>query len=338
MRLDAYLSDRAGNGPSGENLEYDPAFTALILAAQPGEERQAGNEIIAAEEPDFRQVTERALAVLERSHDLRAAVMLGYAQLRLNGLEGLAGAVAYVRHCLENHWDTCHPQLDAEDDNDPTMRINAVLGLAEPARMLRALRLAPLTHSASFGRFCLRDIAVADGELAAPEDMTTVPDAAAIRAAFKDTRPDVLRARLEAARSLLEDSTAINAVFDARTPGEGPDMDPLIRMAKKAVGRLAEAVGEPAEAATEASAGPPATESAAAAVPGSISSRRDIEDALDRIMAYYAANEPSSPLPIILARARRLVGADFMTIMTDLAPLGIENVKLVGGIAEEDQY
>jgi type VI secretion system protein ImpA len=37
----------------------------------------------------------------------------------------------------------------------------------------------------------------------------------------------------------------------------------------------------------------------------------------------------------VLQRAKRLVGADFMTIINDLAPLGADNVKVVGGIADE---
>ena len=46
--------------------------------------------------------------------------------------------------------------------------------------------------------------------------------------------------------------------------------------------------------------------------------------------------EPSSPLPILLKRAKRLVGADFMEIINDLAPSGVDNVKLIGGVTEEE--
>ena len=68
---------------------------------------------------------------------------------------------------------------------------------------------------------------------------------------------------------------------------------------------------------------------------GAIASPRDVEVALDRIIAYYAAYEPSSPLPILLQRAKRLVGADFIKIMKDIAPDGLNNVMLVGGISDE---
>jgi type VI secretion system protein ImpA len=60
-----------------------------------------------------------------------------------------------------------------------------------------------------------------------------------------------------------------------------------------------------------------------------------VEQAIDRIITYYRKSEPSSPVPLILTRAKRLVGADFMTIVTDLAPGGKDNVKLVGGVEDE---
>jgi type VI secretion system protein ImpA len=60
-----------------------------------------------------------------------------------------------------------------------------------------------------------------------------------------------------------------------------------------------------------------------------------VRNALDKIIAYYSQNEPSSPVPILLVRAKKLVGADFVSIMKDMAPNGLENVRLVGGIESD---
>ncbi len=335
MHLDDYWTERSIAGPSGENLEYDPSYVALFLAAQPKEERQAGKEIIAGEDPNFKDVTEKALAVLERSHDLRVAMVLARAQLSLAGFEGLVGPVAYMRTCLETFWDSCHPILDPDDDNDPTMRINAVAGLAG-ADMLRRLRLAAITDSPTFGRMNLRDVAIVDGEMPVPEGMTNAPDRAKLSAAFMDTKPDVLKARLAAVRQLITETGALAAVFAERTPGgDGPDLDPLLRLLKRAAKVLAEAIGEPeVDTMSDVQAEPGQVATAAAApvsVPGAINSPVDVRMALDRIIEYYAKSEPSSPLPLLLQRARRLVGADFMTIMKDIAPSGIDNVKTISG-------
>lgn len=329
------LSAFSDDAPSGENLEYEQIFTDLTLAARPEDERQMGDEIIAGTEPEPKPLVECAKAVLEQSHDLRAAVLYGYGQMRLTGFAGLAEATGYLRGALEQFWDTCHPQLDADDDDDPTMRVNAVTGLVDGATILRNARLTPLTKSASFGRLSLRDIAIADGETAVPEGMDNPPTAQTVSAAFQDTPPEALTEVLEALRAIDGDLAAIDAVFDTHLPGRGPTLDPLRVVVKKALTHVAGAIGVPEEeeapeAAADSGAAPAAP--APSAAPGVISSRADVEKTLERIMDYYAKNEPSSPLPLLLARARRLVGADFMTIMNDIAPAGAENARLIGGL------
>lgn len=198
--------------------------------------------------------------------------------------------------------------------------------------------MAPLTGSANFGRFSLRDIAIAEGEVEAPPDMKAPPERAAIAAAFQDTPRATLEALLAGARGAYGDVLAINGIFDRRLPGRGPALDPLIRLLKRAVDRLGAVVGETQVAREETVAeNAIAAEDAAPApsprgMPGEIGTRQDVECAIDRILAYYSTHEPSSPVPILLARAKRLVGADFMTIVKDLAPGGADSVKLLGGL------
>ncbi|AOD13666.1 hypothetical protein BER93_01620 [Xanthomonas fragariae] len=53
------------------------------------------------------------------------------------------------------------------------------------------------------------------------------------------------------------------------------------------------------------------------------------------IWAYYARNVPSSPVPMLLRRAQRLVGCDFLALMKELAPGGIDELQRVTGPLEE---
>ena len=342
--MDAFLSPRSETEPSGPNLEYEPVFTALMLAAQPGEERQMGDQVLAAQEPDWRDVITKAEAVLARSHDLRAATILAQAATRTGGFEGLAPVLAYVRGCLEQHWDTCHPQLDPDDDDDPTMRINAVLTLTDQAGLVRALRLAPMTDSATFGRLTLRDLAVAEGEIEQPADMPHKPDAASVAAAFKDSPRERLRARSVALSSIAADLAAIDRVFDDRTPGRGPDLGQLARLTRKALTRINAALGEDAPAASPVETGqgmadgpaPGPRDAPAPGFSGPIASPAQVRTALEAIIGYYDTYEPSSPLPILLRRAHRLVGADFLTILKDLAPDSVDDLRKLGGLADDD--
>lgn len=337
------LKSHGDDAPSGENLEYDPDFIAMELAGQPEEERQAGAEIVAGSDPDYKDLASKARVILERSHDIRAAVYLADCEVRLRGLVGFAEVTAYIRGCLEEYWDTCHPQLDEEDDNDPMMRINAVSGLGGRSTVVRSLRSAAyLTNSRVMGRVTIRDIDILNGEAEAAED-ETVKSSSEIDAAFTDTADEELEAFYTAAKSALDDVNAIDAVFLEKTPGYGPSLDDLQQLLNKIVKTLAkyvqsdDAVDESVDAAGD---GPVAGAQPAArsgGVPGVIETRADVTAALDRIMDYYARHEPSSPLPILLKRAKRLVGAEFMEIIKDLAPEGAANVRLVGGVSEEEE-
>jgi|TARA_B110000211_G_C14044229_1_gene538182 type VI secretion system protein ImpA len=343
MDLAALLQSHGEDDPSGDDLEYDPAFTELEIAAQPGEERQVGDEILYAEDPDYKDIAAKAQDILERSHDLRAAVFMGEAQLRLNGYPGFAKVTSYISQCLETYWDTCHPQLDEDDDDDPTMRVNAILALADTDRILRGVRRAPLSKSKMFGALSLRDIAVAEGEETPGKDMTTIPESAQVAAAFQDTDEEELREISDAVSQSLADVIAISATFDDKTPGQGPDLDPLIKVLKKAASKLSNALGDPEvgeetddDAADEGSGGGAPVRGGGGGGGGGITSPTDVQNALDRIVAYYERYEPSSPLPLLLLRAKRLVNADFLTIVKDMAPHGIDNVNLIGGLGDED--
>ncbi len=342
------LQSKGDDSPSGENLEYDPLFTEMELAGQPGEETQIGDKITEAEDPDYRDLAKTSLAVLEKSHDLRAAIFLADAVLHTEGLTGFAEATTYIRGCLEQFWDTCHPELDEDDDNDPTMRINAIQGLSGqpdglggPSPVYRSVSRAPLTDSRSFGRLSLREIEIAEGMMTAPAGMENIPDTATVSAAFQDTDEAQLVELLEAAKTSEENIRAISAVFDEQTPGQGPELDGLIKLLMQVKRRLADYAGAEVEAddddATEetaASDGAPVVGGGRAV--GGINSPSDVSNALDRIVEYYRRNEPSSPIPIIIERAKRLVNADFLTIMQDMAPQGVDNVHLIGGIDDDD--
>ena len=121
-----------------------------------------------------------------------------------------------IRLQLEQRWETVHPQLDAEDDLDPTLRANALLRIAEPGRVLRVLRALPLAASARAGRVSWRDVAIAQGMIEAEPDAPKLTEAA-VRAAFNETSPDALALLRVAVAGAVQDAAAIPAVFDEHT-------------------------------------------------------------------------------------------------------------------------
>jgi type VI secretion system protein ImpA len=90
--------------------------------------------------------------------------------------------------------------------------------------------------------------------------------------------------------------------------------------------------GEPANIAGVAGA---VVDSPGPAITGTIRSRDDVVMLLDKISGYYERNEPSSPLPLLLQRCRRLAALSFVDIVKDLAPSALQQVELIAGIAKE---
>ena len=53
--------------------------------------------------------------------------------------------------------------------------------------------------------------------------------------------------------------------------------------------------------------------------------------ALDRICEFYARTGPSSPVPMLLQRARRLVDKSFLEVLRDLVPDGLNQAMIFQG-------
>lgn len=345
-----WLEPVAEDSPAGPNLEFDADFSALERAAQGKPEQQYGDTVIAGEEPDWKDVQTLAFALLERSRDLRVLGHLAVARLHLAGLPDYAEILSLVRQLLEIRWDEVHPQLDPEDDNDPTLRANALLQLAHPGLVLKSLRSLPLANSPRLGRYSWRDIALATGLV--PSETDDKPNEAVIRSAFQDSSAEQLAALRQVAETAAQEARGICNAFDARAgAGNGPDFDDLIKLLTQmaqfiqryAIMPDAEAPSaELADAATEAEPDMPAPAGVVhrpafvtAAALTEVNTRAEAMRLLDLVSQYYQRNEPSSPLPFLLDRARRLADKNFLDILRDMAPDGLQQAQNVVGSSDE---
>ena len=90
-------------------------------------------------------------------------------------------------------------------------------------------------------------------------------------------------------------------------------------------------LGHVQEEASGTEAAPPGVVAAKQPATGEISSRQDVVATLDRICDYYARHEPSSPLPLLLQRCKRLVTASFLEIIQDVIPEAMSQAEAIGG-------
>ena len=343
------LPDISDDEPAGPNLEFDAAFAEFERSAQGKPEQQYGSTVVPAEEPEWKDVVAAAWSLLERTYDLRVMAQLAVGRLQREGIAGYAETLGLIRQVLETRWSQVHPQLDPEDDNDPTLRANALLMVGEPVRVLRTLRTLPLARSARAGSVSWRDISIATGAIDVEEGGTKMTDSV-ISAAFRETDPAVLVTLREAVGSAIASSVAIGAAFDeAAGYGTGPDLSELTKllrdMQRMVISHMAtadepsSAVEEPEEGPAASAAGEPArprgTGGSNVASLGSITRREDAVRLLDLVIEYYERNEPSSPLPLLIARARRLADKGFLDLIKDLAPDGFGQAERIFGAPEE---
>ncbi|MFO1425040.1 MAG: type VI secretion system protein TssA [Candidatus Competibacteraceae bacterium] len=348
--IEELLSEIAAAAPCGEDLEYDPAFAEMEELAQETPERQYGDTIIPAEPPDWRGVRKTALALFERTRDLRVAVYLTRALLHVDGLAGFADGLALVDGLIERYWDTVYPQLDPEDDNDPTLRINTIVALCDPEATLRILRETPLVSSRVLGRFNLRDIQIAAGALTpvATDDQAELPTQAKIDGAFQEVGPENAQAVAAVVAEAMARAERIEArLTDQIGVTQAPDLSALTGVLKEIRQALAEQLqrqgsGLADEVSTAETTDTGLSEGGAVGgggqrlVVGEITSRDEVMRMLDKICEYFNRYEPSSPVPFLLKRARNLVTKDFMAILNDLAPGGTEQANLIFGIQSEN--
>jgi type VI secretion system protein ImpA len=340
--VETLLAEISEDHPCGENLEYDAEFGELERATRGKPEQTMGDTTVPAEEPNWQEVQERAVRLLSRTKDLRVLSYLTSAQLNTEGLIGLNDCLGLIGQTLERYWDTVYPQLDPEDDNDPTLRVNTIMSLCDAEAVLHPLRDVPLVDSRSFGRFSYRDIAVASGEIAPADAEAEPPEMSAINAALKECDLEQLQALATASREAEARADAIeNFVTDKVGSANAPNLAEL-RNVFKAVRRIldeklsergaGEAVAEAvAEAVGEAPAEEGPVETSKGPVAGRVASRDDVVRMLDMICEYYDRNEPSSPVPLLLRRAKRLVAKDFVEILRDLVPEGVAQAEKIRG-------
>lgn len=319
--------------PCGESLEYDADYLVLDVEVQGRPEVEYGNTLTQAIAPDWKRIHPLTLALASRSRDLRLAVYLTRAELHLHGIPGLAAGLALIEGMLANHWQTVHPQLDADDNNDPQLRVNILAGLCDEAGLLRELRAAPLVEVAALGRVSLRDIDLANGGMGIANEPESA-SLAVIDAVFRQAGHEPLQAMLVQLEQAFRSSQRIEALLTERVGFAcAIDLGALPSMLRRAAEVLRqrspqEAGGQPA--------GVPTALTGGFSGQGEIACREDVRQVLQRLCAYFVVHEPASPVPLLLQRACKLLDMNFTELLQDLAPDGLAQLGQVSGLRCDD--
>jgi type VI secretion system protein ImpA len=337
VEIEGLLEEVKAAPPCGPDLEYDPEFLELEQLSRGKPEQQFGETVIAAEEPNWPDVARRARELLARSKDLRVAALLARALVRTEQFAGLQPGMDLIHQLLDRYWDDVHPKLDA-DDGDPTMRLNALAALADPDGLLRDLRAAALVRSRA-GQLLVREVEVARGSLPPRAGET------ALQGSQIDGLISTAAAQGELAADCVANATqamkTLSSALNERVGSDrAPDLKPLLatlrvldEVMKNALPQAAE--GE-AGAAGAAGAGGAAAAGRMNVAAGEIGSRQDALLLVDKIISYFERHEPSNPAPLLLKRAKRLMTMNFVDIIKDLVPDGMDRIETIAGITREE--
>ncbi len=318
---DEVLQPLSADQPCGESLE-DTALLASFDAF-----RLFGQSAPLNPAPDWAQIREQALEALRKSKDLRVLAHLAAAVLRTDGLPAFAETLSVASQWLEQYWAEAYPRVD----EDAIPRRSALNCFADPMAVVDGLRRVPLVQSRLHGAITLRALDIAAG-LMQPGEKDVRHDEAQVNAAFAEMPLDELTALQ---RALGEAVAAVDGMARLMATHGGseaiPAFDPLSASLSKANrtarAQLALRVG-PADDESGDAAGP-----AAAGRPlGAIASRQDAGAALDAVADFFRRNEPSSPVPLFVERAKRLVAKDFLEVLEDIAPDGLSQARSAGGL------
>jgi type VI secretion system protein ImpA len=314
--------------PCGEALEDTPLLASFDAF------RLFGQSTPLDPPPEWGVIRSKALEALTRSKDIRLLAHLGTALLRTDGLAAFSHTLQVASQWLQTYWAGTYPLVD----EDAVLRRNALNCFADQMAVIDGLRRLPLAVSRQHGTFSLRDIDIATGQMQ-PSDGDSRPDENRIEAAFAEMALDNLQQLQQAVSAAIDAVKRIEATMSSEGGAEAvPGFDPLAAQLVKIdrVFRARLAGREGAGVAPEPAGSEPGRGDGHPVPIGAIKSRQDAIRALDAVADFFRHNEPSSPIPLFLERAKRLVSKNFLEVLADIAPDALAQARSAGGLSHNE--
>lgn len=343
LDTEALLTECMGDNPAGESLEYDAAFQELERASigKAGRYDPVSGQDVGGEEPEWPLVRRLATELFERTKDLRVAVILTTASLRLDGWPGLADGLGLISAMLERYWPTLYPNLDEAEGNDPIERLNALANLADAERFLPWVRGTEIVQARSVGSFSLRDLDLAQGRMSPREDESP-PSLSVLSGAWLEGDDASNEERRAAVASAIEHIKNIRSIFQEQS-GFAPDLDAIQKILVQVRDFYASVTPREQDASpsdvveAEQTAGANLGVAVGTRAVGTVTSRTDAVRVLRQISEFIKQSEPSSPAPLFVDRAIRLLEMDFVDIVRELMPDARERVELISGVRFDEE-
>ena len=336
------LADVTGEDPCGIDCGYDPLYLQLETLAAGEPERKMGDSVIEGKDPDWRAVRKNCLALWAKTRDLRVAAYLVLSGLAIEGLSGFADGISLMRSLIVDRWDGFWPRLDPDDDNDPLERLNILAMVSPPPGTFDdPLRFVPMFRQMRLAqegpRYTLRDLLIAEGEIDGGADKV---DAALLEAEMTAVPHETMVAQGDLVERIAGDLAAISETISEKTAQRASASFETLQNELKTLRRFyAKFAHSDAQSASDEIAGeepPPggAPLQARALDPSQVQARNRSEALmlLKKGCDYFRTSEPTSPVPYLVERALRMAEMNFMDLLAEIDPSGVERGRDILGV------
>lgn len=319
----------------GTELDYDADYLTLERSVEGQPERQYGDTVIPAEGPDWSLVLRQASSLLGRSKDFRLTVFIARALTRKHGLPGAAEGLRLTLELALRHWTEAFPSLTVDGEDDPLPRGNALSSLTASGGLLGDLRAAALPT---------RQMGALD--LGILEKVAAGRDAAGSAPIARHQIEPLLLEEIGHGNPHLAALLELRATAheldhlcrEQMGASEAPDLQSLTawidqvyppHLQRRAAG--GDAADDNATPAADDASAASSAGAVAGGLPRRALTRQDAVQMLDAVCKFLEETEPANPAPLLIRRARGLIGMDFLQILRELAPDGLAQAELLAG-------
>lgn len=300
----------------------------------------------AEESREWKELLKECRELLLHTKDFRLLARFNRILIQTNDspIEGLVQGLYVAYKYADDYWIDVYPPEDKEDPEEKYAdRINAIAELGAWATVVLPLRKkCGLLNFNGMEAYFLDDlVAFKNGEVV--ENKQPLNDVFGALSEDEKARVDNV---LSAFVSALDIAENLKKMLSDKSGVVFTDFDEyLLPALQEGVSVLSEIVPNSGseivvnEEAVNTSSNS-TDNSVGLKASGTVQSRDDVVKLIDMICAYYKENEPSSPLPLLLMRARSIVHKDFLGVLEELVPDSISMTEPVFGRQEDtdDEY
>lgn len=308
--LTLLLKDISEEAPCGEALvDNSYEYQAIEGKISKVDSDTAKRASLDWRKSEWNSVQTEVQGFLDKTKDIRIFSL--YTKIIINTekepVKALAKGLMLIHHCIENYWDCLYPSIDSDDPDEAYFdRSNALADFADYSYLIKPLSTDINVLNIGIGEYTLEDLVTFDGNGVVSGKQPLL--------GLMPEEEEQYQQVIEYFNLSLNLAESIKKIYHEKSGEFFSEFDKyLLPMLKK--GSILGG-GDPSS--LKESNGNASVSPDVVIAPQGISSRDDIRKSIDLICEYYEEHEPSSPVPMILQRAKRMVEMDYREIFSEL--------------------